>query len=158
MIPELISLAEQFRINVLTNQDILDASLAADTIFKAADIEVSMANIKAYEAEKAVQQLYRACRGLDGNPLAPTITDFRKLLTVDVKEWLIDRYNELDADLNPSLYSMSDADFDTLVEAVKKNPAATALNSLSTSTLKRLALSLASAPPSLQTGSGPTSQ
>lgn len=146
------------RINILTGQDTLDSSMAADAIFKAAEINVSMANIKAYEEEKVTQCLYRSCRDLDGNPLAPTISDFRRLLTTPIKDYLTERYNALDAECNPSPDNMPDAEFDALVENVKKNPLEALSNVSNMSTLKRLALFLASPPSSLQTGSGPTSQ
>jgi hypothetical protein len=143
------------RIRLLTNQDILESSLAADKTFRDCGSDVSVQNIKIYEAEKDIQHLYRATSDLDGNSLAPNIAEFRKLLTVSDKEWLIERYNALDAECNPSADTMSDEDFDFLVESVKKNPAAVSKLS-SIYTLKRLARFLASAPVSLQTGNGST--
>jgi hypothetical protein len=143
------------RIRVLTNQDILEASMAADDVWRISGNGVSMQNIKVYEAEKDIQHLYRACTDLDGKPLAPNITQFRRLLTVLDKEWLIEQYNALDAECNPSVDTMTDDDFDALVEAVKKNPD-TALKPLNISTLRRLALFLASAPVNSQTGNGST--
>jgi len=141
------------RIRVLNNQDILDASMAADNIFRAAGVDVSMQNIKVYEAEKNVQHLYRACTDLDGKPLAPSISQFRQQLTVSDKEWLIEQYNELDRECNGSVDTMPDDVFDTLVESVKKNPD-TLSNVSSISTLRRLARFLAAALSSSQTGSG----
>jgi phage FluMu protein gp41 len=143
------------RVRLLTNQDVLDASLAADRIFREAGVEVSMQNVKVYEAEKDVQHLYRACADINGGPLAPTIADFRCQLTVSDKERLIEWYNELDAECNPSADTMTDGDFDALVESVKKNPEAVSKVS-SISTLRRLARFLASPPVSLQTGNGLT--
>ena len=147
---------EMIRINVLTSQDILDASMEADRVFRAAAIEVSMQNIRAYESEKEIQYLYRSCRDMDGQPLAPSVSDFRKLLTANDKEWLTEQYNALDTELNPSLNNMTDAEFDALVESVKKNPMEALSNVSSIYTLKKLALFLASAPQSSQTDSGRT--
>ncbi len=129
-------------VRLLTNQDVLEATLAADRIFADSGVAVSMQNIKVYEAEKDVQNLYRACTDEDGQPLAPNITEFRRLLTVVDKERLIDAYNRLDSEANPSVSTMSDADFDILVETVKKNPSSVS-NVSSTNTLRRLVLSLA---------------
>jgi phage FluMu protein gp41 len=141
------------RIRLLTNQDVLDATLAADKIFREAGDDVSMQNIKVYEAEKDIQHLYRACTDTDGNPLARDIAEFRRLLTVTDKERLTEWYNELDAECNPSADTMPDEDFDALVESVKKNPTAV-LKVSSISTLRRLALFLVSPPVNLQTGNG----
>jgi len=146
----------KIRIRVLNNWDMLDSSMAADKIWKGAEIEVSLQNIKAYEAEKETQYLYRACSDLENKPLAPNVSEFRRLLTVSDRAWLIDQYNELDAESNPAPDTMPDDEFDALVESVKKNP-----NTLSKlgniSTLRRLALFLASPPVNSLTGSGPTS-
>jgi len=140
-------------IRLLTAQDTLEATLAADKIFADAGVAVSLQNIKAYEAEKDIQHLYRACTDADGRPLAASITEFRRLLTVADKERLIDHYNRLDAEANPSVSTMPDADFDALVETVKKNPEAVS-NVSSIVTLRRLARSLASLPVSSQRDSG----
>jgi len=145
----------KINIRLLTNQDVLEATLAADRIFSDAGIPVSFQNIKVYEAEKDVQHLYRACTDGEGKPLAANVTEFRKLLTVVDKGILIDYYNKLDEENNPSIDTISDAEFDTLVEAVKKNPN-TVSNVSSMNMLRRLAHSLASALASLQKDSGLT--
>jgi hypothetical protein len=132
-------------VRLLTVQDTLEASFAADRIFADSGTHtVSMQNIKAYEAEKDVQNLYRACADEDGKPLAASVAEFRRLLTVADKERLIDAYNRLDAEANPSADTMSDAEFDELVETVKKNPN-TASNVSSINTLRKLTRYLAAA-------------
>jgi hypothetical protein len=142
-------------IRLLTSQDVLEATLAADRVFSEAEVPVSLQNIKDYEAEKDTQRLYRACADGDGKPLAANISEFRRLLTVAAKEKLIDRYNELEAECNPSLDTMTDAELDTLVEAVKKNPALLSKVS-SIGTLRRLSRCLASLLAPSPTGSGHT--
>jgi hypothetical protein len=144
-------------VRLLTTQDVLDATLAADRIFADAGVTVSLQNIKVYEAEKDVQNLYRACTDEDGQPLAANITEFRKLLTVVDKERLIDAYNKLDTESNPSVSTMSAADFDILVETIKKNPS-TVSNVSNIVTLRRLVLFLASEQSNSQKDSGRTSQ
>jgi hypothetical protein len=62
------------------------------------------------------------------------------------KERLIDAYNRLDTEANPSVSTMPDSDFDALVETVKKNPS-TVSNVSNILTLRRLALSLVVNPP-----------
>lgn len=131
------------RIRLLSSQDILDASNEADKIFKNADVAVNLQNINVYEGEKDTQHLYRACRDIDGNPLAENIMEFRGLLTVPVKEFLISEYLKLNEERNPSLDNMSDAEFDALIESVKKNP--TSISNVSNiNTLKKVILFLAS--------------
>ncbi|MCL2689069.1 MAG: hypothetical protein FWE57_04380 [Chitinispirillia bacterium] len=147
----------KIRIRLLNAQDINDASMAADKVFTAVDVEVSMQNIKVYEAEKVTQQLYRACSDLEGNSLASDISAFRENLTIADKDWLMEQYEELDEKCNPTIDRMSESDFDTLVAAVKKNPNIN-LSDLSIPTLRRLVISLASLPVSLQAGNGSISQ
>jgi len=148
---------ELVTIRLLTTQDVLESTLAADKIFADSGVAVSLQNIKTYEAEKETQHLYRACTDSEGKPLAPNITKFRQLLTVEDKEYLIDEYNKLAEAANPAIDKMSDADFDALVEAVKKNPS-TVSSVSSTNTLRRLVLSLAFQLAISQTDNGHTSQ
>jgi hypothetical protein len=142
-------------LRVLSNQDTLDAALAADRLYKAEDIPVGMQNIGEYESEKTTQQLYRALSDPEnGGPIAPSITEFRKNLTPGERAALIEEYNAFDAECNPSPDTMPADEFDRLVEDVKKKPEATIGNISSMHALKRLALFLACPPSTSPKGNG----
>ena len=148
----------QVRINLLSESDILDAVAAADQMFKAKTLVVAFHTVNAFENEKAVQMLYRALRDADNvEPLATTITEFRKLLTSEYRAALIEEYNGLSEECSPSPLTLPADEFDRLVESVKKNASETIGSVSSLLTLKRLTLCLAEELASLQKDSGPIS-
>ncbi len=135
------------RIQILSNQEILDSSIAADRVFKLADIQITFQNSNEYQNEKNTQQLFRACVDPETEkPFAADILEFRKLTTSEERDCLIDEYNKLSQDTNPSPENMAHDEFDAIVEAVKKNPKETIGNISSTRLLKKLLHSMASQP------------
>jgi hypothetical protein len=148
----------QVLIRVLSNQDTLDASLAADRLYKEADSAVTFQNVGVYEAERDTQELYRACLDPETKkPVAPSISDFRRLLSQSVRRALIDEYNRLDEECNPRPMEMDAGEFDALVENLKKKPEETIGKISSSATLKKLCLFLASPPATSPKDSGSTS-
>jgi len=148
----------QVRLNLLSEADTLDAIAASDQMFKAKNIEVKFHTVNAFENEKAVQMLYRSLRDADNvNPLTPTITEFRKLVTSELRSALIEEYNSLSEECSPSPFNLPADEFDRLVESVKKNPRETIGNISSLLTLRKLAHYLAEELVNLQTANGPTS-
>jgi hypothetical protein len=145
-------------LRVLSNQDMLESSVAADRFFRDSDTAIAFQNIGMYEAERDTQELYRACMDPQTKgPVAPTITDFRALLNQGSRSLLIDEYNALTDDTSPKVDDMPAAEFDALVERLKKNPAQ-AIGSVSSSrTLRRLCLYLADRPAISPKDSGSTS-
>jgi hypothetical protein len=146
------------RIKLLSNQDTLDATLAADKIFKASDVPVTFQNVNTYENEKTVQLLFRSCRNPDnGEPIAADVTEFRRLLSNEERSALIDEYNALAQECNPSPMEMDPAEFDALIAQVKKNIQETIGNISNLQTLRKLSRYLAEELLSLQKDNGPTS-
>lgn len=135
----------EVELHVLSNQDTLDASLAADRLYKDQEIRVGFENIKDYESERTTQLLFRAMRVPGtGKTIADNITEFRSLLTVAERAALVDEYNALDERCNPSPETLPAEKFDALVEDLKKKPQETIGSISSMSTLRRLALFSAS--------------
>jgi hypothetical protein len=145
-------------VHVLSNQDILYAAIEADRLFKTEEVPVGFHNMQDFETEKDTQRLYRALRDPEyGKPLTPTITEFRQLITQGERAALIDEYNSLDQECNPHPDEMPIAEFDALVETLKKNPVQAIGKVSSISTLKKLAIFLAKQLWNSQTDSGSTS-
>lgn len=139
--------AGEIGMRLLSEQDMLDASMAADRLFADAKIPVTFQNVAMYEAEKTTQQIYRACvEPGTGNPVAENITEFRKLLSTSERAALIEAYNEFDQKMSPSPRAMPQDEFDALVFQVKKTPNETVGSISSLSTLRRLCSYLASTP------------
>jgi hypothetical protein len=149
---------QKILVRVLSNQDTLEASIAADRVFKDSDTAVAFQNIGVYETERDTQELFRTCLDPETKqPVAQTVTDFRKLLTSGVRKALCDEYNKLDEECNPRPEEMSGEEFDALLENLKKNPESVLGKVSSFATLKRLCLSLASPPATSLKASGSTS-
>lgn len=148
----------QVLLRVLSNQDTLDAAIATDRFFKDADTAVAFQNIGVYEAERDTQELYRACLDPESKkPFAPSIADFRRLLSIGTRRALIEEYNRLDEECNPRPLQMPDGEFDALVESLKKKPEETLGKISSSAILKKLCLFLASQPATSLKDSGSTS-
>lgn len=145
-------------LRVLSNQDTLDAAISTDRFFKDSDTAVAFQNIGVYEAERDTQELYRACLDPETKkPVAPSIADFRRLLSTGTRQSLIEEYNRLDEECNPRPLQMTDGEFDALVESLKKKPEETLGKISSSAILKRLCLFLASPPATSLKDSGSTS-
>ena len=108
------------QIRVCNENDYLQASMAADQLFK--DVKVGLENIDAYNAEKETQLLFRAIQDPETNEqLFKNITEFRDLLVPEIKNFLSDQLDALHEEFSPELTTISDEDFDKLVQDVKKN-------------------------------------
>lgn len=143
-------------LHVLSDQDQLEAGMAADRIYRDAKIDVAMANINDYEAEKTTQLLYRAVRDPStGGRICPDIESFRRLLTKGAREALVHELNQLTQECSPPLDTMTQEQYDSIVESVKKNPQIV-LNHSSICLLRKLVMSLAAQLASLQAANGST--
>jgi hypothetical protein len=149
---------KKVRLVVLSTQDTLDASLAADRLFAQEKIVPAFHNINTFENEKTTQMLFRALRDPEtGDPVTQNISEFRRMLTNEERNALIEEYNVLAERCNPSPIEMPADEFDALIENVKKNPLETIGNISSLQTLKRLSLFLAEGLANLQKDNGSTS-
>ena len=108
-------------LKVLTDNDNLQAGLAADKIFSGSKIGVE--NMRNYDAEVETQMLYRSVkdpetkRGITNN-----ISDFRSLLTTDIKDALATELDLLHEECSPNPVTMPEEEFDILLKDLKKKP------------------------------------
>jgi hypothetical protein len=145
----------EVELRVLTDQDQLEAGLAADRLYRDAKIDVGMPNIQDYEAEKTTQLLFRAV--LDPTThkqLFGDIAEFRRILTKPVRDALGLALDELQQECSPPVDCMEQDEFDSLVAQVKKTPEATISSLSSISTLRKLCTYLAVPPANSPTDSG----
>ena len=143
-------------LKILSQQDQQAATFATERHFKSEKIEVNLVTADEYEQEKATQILYRAIRdpqNLD-EPIASTVTEFRKMLDRNEKKILIDDYLAFEAECNPSPENLSSEEFDKIFTDVKKNCVATVSNISSIHTLRKLLIIMASRPAILPTVNG----
>lgn len=149
---------KKVELRLLSNQDTLDATADSEKLFKHLGIVPEFYNINSWENERAIQMLYRALHNPeDGSPISPDIASFRNMTTNEERRDLIDAYDALTAECNPSPDVLSSEEFDALIESVKKNPETTIGSCSNLQTLRRLALFLAKLLASSRTDNGPIS-
>jgi len=130
-------------IRVCSESDHLQSSMATDELFK--DVKVALENVDTYNAEKETQLLFRAIQDPEtGKQLYKNITEFRSILTPEVKDALADQLFALHEEFSPDLTTISNEDFDKLVADVKKNTAEAIQTQSNIYTLRKLVLFLAS--------------
>lgn len=150
-------------VTVLTEAEVQDATFATERLFKANDIAVSATTVGAYNAELNTQILFRALvdpekRKKDGSyeRIFKTVDELRGLIRGGAKDGLIEEYNSFEEECNPSPLRMTDDEFESLFESLKKSPE-TIGSSLNLKTLRGLIIYLANRPSTSQKGSGSTS-
>lgn len=143
-------------LRILSEQDRMEALFAAERLFKSEKIESNLMTAEQYDNEKIIQILYRALRCMDNQeqPLASSITLFRKAITREDTKVLISEYINYEQECSPSPGNLGPEAFDKLLLDIKKNPATISTNILSLQTAKRLLLTLVSPPQSLPTDNG----
>lgn len=110
----------KIHLRILNEMDHLESSLATDALFK--DTPVAFQNIDQYNAEIETQYLFRSIEDPETRKqLSNNITDFRALLTPEVKDVLADQLDALHEEFSPDPYKMDDEEFDKLLNDVKKN-------------------------------------
>jgi valyl-tRNA synthetase len=150
---------KEVALRIISQRDHQDAAFSTERLFKQEKIDVNMITAEEYESEKATQLLYRALRDPQKleEPIAPNITEFRKLLTREEKKLLIDEYLGFESECSPSPENMSDEEFDKVLTALKKNSVETIGNITSMSMLKKLLRTTVDLLVSSPTGSGSSS-
>lgn len=134
---------QKLAIRILTEQDYQLSGLAAHDKFK--DEGVSLTNADLHEAEVANQLLCRALVDPSTNkPVFPDVATFAEIVTREEKSILLEIYLDYERDVSPR--RMTEAEFDELLEEVKKKPNTAHLNNLSSNMLKKLIVSLADLP------------
>jgi hypothetical protein len=132
-------------LRLLSNAQISEASLAADALYNKQGVSVQLHNLDDWRREMTIQQLFRACvePGTD-TPVAATVAEFRELCSRTEADLLVQEYEALEQQTNPSPQEMSADEFDALLEQVKKKPQQTIGSISNIATLRRLSTCLAS--------------
>ncbi|WP_334158715.1 hypothetical protein [Oryzomicrobium sp.] len=134
-------------LRVLSEQDYLDAGLAAQAAMDQRKLELTVATADLFEDEKASQLLQRAVVDPDtGNPVAASAQALRDALSRSERSYLVEAYLEHEKQFSPSEAALGEAAFAELLEAVKKTPEKALSNVSSTATLKRLITTLVCPP------------
>lgn len=129
----------EFGIRVLSEQDYLEAGLAAEAAMKASGVELSISSSDLFEAEKSGQLLLRALvNPIDGKPVAVDAKTLRAALSREEVAYLIEAYLAHEKSVSPSERNMPESELRALVDEVKKTPQTPSLNGLSSVTLKKL--------------------
>lgn len=145
-------------LQVLSCQDVQDAVFAAEKYFKKLEIEITATTLDVYEDERTTQILFRALRD-PGDPkksFAATVDELRRHLEKEEKSILAEAYNRFEQECSPNYAKLTDDEFETLWEDIKKNPAILSKNSNSPM-LRSLLLYLASLPATSPKDNGSTS-
>ncbi len=142
---------------ILSDHEIQQATFATERIFAEQKIKYdTIFTSDAYQQEKVTQMLYLSLSYPEdfSKRLEPTITEFRKDLTLDIKSMLSDMYVQFEKDRSPQPETMSQDDFDKLYVEVKKKPEEIHGKLLSSNMLKKLIITLASQPGTLLKDNG----
>ena len=130
------------RMRILNDGDYLAATLASDKIMGS----VTMANASRYNAELETQLLYRSITDPESGKSLGVITDFRLLISPEIKADLIDELDALHVENSPNPEVLSDEEFDKLFESVKKKPEEVVSSVSNINTLRKLVKYLVPAP------------
>ena len=148
--------SETIILHVLSEGARQDAQFAAEHLFKSKGIDISLSSVDAYEAEKTLQMLYRAVTDAEGKPLTRTVDEFRRLITIEEKNILVDEYLAFEKECSPNTDVMNDDELELLFEEVKKKPES--LGNFSSIAIARQLISyLANRPQPSLPGNGSTS-
>jgi hypothetical protein len=139
---------QKVALQILSQHELQLATFNTDRLFQTEKITVNMVNADDWDQEKATQILFLALRDPADmeQPIAKNITEFRKALTKDEKEVLIDEYLTFEKDVSPRSETLSDDEFDRVVSDVKKNADSIYSSNFSTNMLKKLVHTLANQP------------
>lgn len=130
-------------LRIMTESDHLQASLEANKMFK--ETKIGAENVDTYSAEQETQLLFRAIVDPDsGKQLFKSMAEFRRALIPEVKDVIADELDRLHEEYSPEPTTISDAEFDKLVQDVKKNAEEVITKLSDINTLRKLSLFLAS--------------
>ena len=136
---------QKIYIRILNENDHLQSSLATDKIF--VGNVLSTMNVDQYSSELETQLLFRAIEDPEtGKQLFTNITEFRDMLSPEIKNKLAEELDAFHEECSPNPYKLSDEEFDKLIFEVKKNAETTVGNVISIDTLRKLIIYLAKQP------------
>jgi len=123
-------------IRVLNEGDYLKSTQETDEIFNKS---VGLANVEEYQAEKSTQLLFRSCVDPDtGKQIFGNITEFREVLTPEIKQELDKYLDEVHSEIAPKSKELDEKEVDAFYQDIKKNCQETLSSISSIPMLKRL--------------------
>lgn len=128
------------KMRILNDNDYLQATLAADKLLP----KVSVANVNRYNAELETQLLHKSITDPETGRNLGNISEFRQLLTPEIKSVLIDELDALHTEHSPDPNTLSEEEFDKLFLEIKKNATKTVGSVSNIHTLRKLVTILAS--------------
>jgi hypothetical protein len=131
-----------FRLRVLSEAELLQcrADALKDAVRTGQDDEGTMVT-------QVLRQLYLALDDGEGKRPAASFGQFTRLITRAEREYLVDEYLSLERECSPALETMTEDEFNGILDGVKKSPDLF-LNVSNTDLLRRLARYLENLPPS----------
>lgn len=135
-------------LRILTEHDYQQAGLAALEVLEAASREdVNVATSELLESERSLQLIALAVVDpANRQPIFDSADTARSSLTRAQKSLLIEAYLEHEREYSPRPENLSEAEFNELLDSLKKSAVKPSLNGLNGATLKKLVLSLAEQP------------
>ena len=129
---------------ILTERDYQDAGWAANALLDEFKTELKTSNADLFESEKATQLLLRFIVDPDTKkPVFSSAEEVLATLTRADRNFIGTAYFDFEKEHSPSERTMSEREFDALLEEIKKKPGTPRLSGLSGAMLKRLVSSLA---------------
>lgn len=136
-------------LRILTERDYQDAGWAANELLDDRKTELKASNADLFESEKATHLIQRfVVDPATKESVFATAADVLDILSREERNAIGAAYFDFEKEYSPSERTMSDVEFKTLLEDVKKKPDMQSLSDLSGALLKRLVLSLAAPPTS----------
>jgi hypothetical protein len=131
-------------LRILTERDYQEAGWAANALLDEYKTELKVSNADLFEAEKATQLIQRfLVDPVTKAPVFASSEDVLDTLSRNERNVIGEAYYDFEKEYSPSERTLSDADFEKLLEDVKKKPDMPSLNDLSGALLKKLVISLA---------------
>lgn len=147
---------QKVALKILSQQELQDASFAAERLFKSQKVETNLMTANDYEQEKVVQILYRALRDPErtSEPICGSVSTFRCNITSKELDILSGHYVAFETECSPSPDRLSSDEFDKLLSEVKKTPDSAIGTITNIYTLRRLITSMVNQLSSSPTDSG----
>jgi hypothetical protein len=129
-------------LRILNMQDYNNIFNEVDALFK--DVTINMVNMDDYNSERENFMLFYSLTDSETKqPIFKNITEFRKLVTPEVRDILAEELDALHVEVSPNPYTVSDSEFDKLLHDLKKNSALTVGSVSNIYTLRKLVCYLA---------------
>jgi len=129
---------------IMTERDYQDAGWAANALLDKIGADLKPANADLFESEKATELLLRFVVDPETKkPVFSNADEVLETLTRPERNFIGAAYFDFEKEHSPSERTMSEKDFDALLEEIKKKPETLRLNGLSGAMLKKLVSSLA---------------